>query len=211
MNEVDNYDIIVFTDGSCSKNGQKQASAGIGVYFYNSNIENISEKIGGKQTNNTAELKAIKKAIELLEDLLKQNKKVLIVSDSEYSIRCCTSYGEKNMKTGWTKDIPNKELVKQLFTIILNYKEQIFFKHVFSHTGKEDFFSKGNSIADNLANQAVGGISKDTRKEKIYLKVPYDKKDFAKLHGAKWDFKKKKWFLDNNVSIEDKKIINRFI
>ena len=45
----------VFTDGACSNNGRKNAKAGIGVYFGENDERNISKRITGKQTNNTAE------------------------------------------------------------------------------------------------------------------------------------------------------------
>ena len=98
---------------------------------------------------------------------------------------------------------PEVSLVKIIYERISHYSNQIFFKHVFSHTGKEDFFSKGNDHADKLANKAIGVTS--CPYEKIYLKVSYEEKDDAKLLGAKWDFKKKKWFIDKYVTTENKK------
>jgi ribonuclease HI len=201
--EINKYNIIVFTDGACSKNGYSNACAGLGVYFGENDKRNFSEKIEGKQTNNVAELSAIYKALIIVEKQLQIGENILIVSDSEYSIRCCTSYGKKNYDQNWKKDFPNKELVKIIYEKILHYSNQIFFKHVFSHTGKEDFFSKGNDHADKLANKAIGVTS--CPYEKIYLKVSYEEKDDAKLLGAKWDFKKKKWFIDKNVTNENKK------
>ena len=201
--EINKYNIIVFTDGACSKNGYSNACAGLGVYFGENDKRNFSEKIEGKQTNNVAELSAIYKALIIVEKNLHIGENILIVSDSEYSIRCCTSYGKKNYDLNWKKDFPNKELVKIIYEKILQYPTQIFFKHVFSHTGKEDFFSNGNDHADKLANKAIGVTS--CPYEKIYLKVSYEEKDDAKLLGAKWDFKKKKWFIDKNVTIENKK------
>mgnify|MGYP004003408891 FL=1 len=201
--EINKYNIIVFTDGACSKNGYSNACAGLGVYFGENDKWNFSEKIEGKQTNNVAELSAIYKALIIVEKNLQIGENILIVSDSEYSIRCCTTYGKKNYDQNWKKDFPNKELVKIIYEKILQYPTQIFFKHVFSHTGKEDFFSNGNDHADKLANKAIGVTS--CPYEKIYLKVSYEEKDDAKLLGAKWDFKKKKWFIDKNVTNENKK------
>ena len=58
--------VNIYTDGACSNNGQRGAKAGLGVYFGENDPRNCSERIEGKQTNNTAELKAIIKAAEIL-------------------------------------------------------------------------------------------------------------------------------------------------
>jgi ribonuclease HI len=150
-----NPDYYVYTDGACSNNGKKDASAGIGIYFGENDPRNISEKIDGKQTNNTAELTALIRVYTLLEKDILLGKKIVVVSDSEYAIRCVTSYGKKCEESGWKKEIPNKELVKQAYEL---YKEctQVEFKHIMAHTQKTDIHSLGNEKADELANQAIG-------------------------------------------------------
>jgi len=45
-------------------------------------------------------------------DVIKDDVLVAIVSDSEYAIRCCGSYGERMNKES---EVPNKELVRQLY------------------------------------------------------------------------------------------------
>ena len=65
----DNREIIkVFTDGSCSMNGTSNAKAGIGIYFGKNDIRNVSQRIKGKQTNNTAELSAVIEVFSILKD-----------------------------------------------------------------------------------------------------------------------------------------------
>ena len=61
-------DYYVYTDGACSKNGSHDASAGIGIYFSQNDSRNVSMRLSGKQTNNAAELTAIIKAIQLVEN-----------------------------------------------------------------------------------------------------------------------------------------------
>tara|TARA_Y100000590_G_scaffold468169_1_gene649823 strand:+ start:1650 stop:2342 length:693 start_codon:yes stop_codon:yes gene_type:complete len=149
-------DIIVYTDGSCYNNGKRNAKAGIGIYFGPNDRRNISERITGKQTNNTAELKAIIKTIQLLETEIKEGKNIMIYSDSKYSIRCCTTYGEKLYKLNWKKNkpIPNLELVKKVFLLCKKYKN-IYFTYIAAHTNKQDIHSIGNENADRLANLAL--------------------------------------------------------
>ena len=61
-------DYYIYTDGACSKNGYAGACAGIGVYFGPNDPRNISKKVIGKQTNNTAELSAIIYAYKQIEN-----------------------------------------------------------------------------------------------------------------------------------------------
>lgn len=148
-------DYYVYTDGACSNNGRKTAMAGIGIYFGMGDARNLSKKIEGKQTNNTAELSALIETYGLIASDLEIGKRVGIVSDSEYAIRCVTSYGEKCHAKGWQQDIPNKELVKMAYEIYRNL-ENVSFIHVRAHTSGTDAHSVGNDHADRLANQAIG-------------------------------------------------------
>ena len=60
-------EINVYTDGACSNNGRANAKAGLGIYFGENDPRNSSERIIGKQTNNTAELTAILRAAAILQ------------------------------------------------------------------------------------------------------------------------------------------------
>lgn len=116
--------IKVFTDGACSMNGTLNAKAGIGIYFGEDDKRNVSERIDGKQTNNTAELSAVIRVFKILEEEIKSNIVINIYTDSDYVIKCCTSYGEKCFNKGWknkNKEIPNLELVKKAYTLYKNY------------------------------------------------------------------------------------------
>jgi ribonuclease HI len=190
-------DYFVYTDGACSNNGRNNSNAGIGIFFGIDDPRNVSEKIEGKQTNNIAELKAIIKTYSIIENDILNGKKVTIVSDSEYSIKCVSSYGEKCYKKNWNVDIPNKELVKTAYEI---YKDQpnIQFMHIRAHTNKSDIHSIGNDNADKLANVAIGLESCPYQSTRIYLSVPFTKKDEIKKLGGLWDTSKKKWFINEN-------------
>jgi ribonuclease HI len=60
-------DYYVYTDGACSNNGRSNAIAGIGIFFGNNDPRNVSKRIEGKQTNNTAEMLAIIDTYEIIE------------------------------------------------------------------------------------------------------------------------------------------------
>ena len=150
-------DIYAYTDGSCSNNGKKGAKAGIGVYFSKNDTRNVSERIIGKQTNNTAELKAIIKAYNTLENDIKNDKNILILSDSIYAIRCCTTYGKKCELVNWKNKkglIPNAELVKKAYSIF-KHLNNVKLKYIKAHTGLQDIHSIGNDNADRLANESI--------------------------------------------------------
>lgn len=201
--DVFNPDYYVYTDGACSNNGRDNALAGIGIFFGINDNRNVSKKIEGKQTNNTAELSAIIETYYIIENDILNGKKVAIVSDSEYAIRCISSYGEKCYKKGWNVDIPNKELVKTAYEM---YKDKlnVQFIHIKAHTHNTDIHSFGNDNADKLANIAIGLESCPyNTSTKIYLIIPFIKKDEIKKLGGSWDANKKKWFVyDNNKNID---------
>ena len=191
--------INVYTDGACSNNGKPDARAGFGIWFGEGDDRNTSESFTGPQTNNRAELLAIIKAMTILRDEIEKGQKIMIYSDSSYSIRCCTTYGEKMSKKGWQmkgNDIPNREIVEVAYNFVKKYSN-IDFTHIRAHTGLEDEHSIGNDHADRLANLAIGieSCPYQRAKNKIYLKVPFDEKDEAKKMGAKWDKSKKRWYI----------------
>tara|TARA_Y100001936_G_C16064865_1_gene666531 strand:+ start:1781 stop:2383 length:603 start_codon:yes stop_codon:yes gene_type:complete len=152
-----NDTIKVFTDGSCSMNGMKGAKAGIGIYFSEDDERNVSKRINGKQTNNTAELSAIIEVFHILKDEIELGKQITIYTDSEYVIRCCTSYGEKCYTSNWKKtkgEIPNVELLKELYTLYKKY-DNVKVEWIRAHTNLSDDLSKGNDGADRLANMSI--------------------------------------------------------
>jgi len=198
---VDDYNnnLYVYTDGACINNGQPNARASIGVYFNKDNPNNISLELTNHNkplTNNIAELTAVIEAIKLIKDNEKPNK--IIVTDSEYVIKCVTTYGKKLSDIDWKPDkkVPNLSLVKSAYELSKKYKIQ--FKHVLAHTDNKDKHSIGNYYADLLASKALN-IEKN---KKIYLNVAFKDKEDAKKYGAKWDAQKKKWY-----SYEDNKDI----
>lgn len=203
--------IYVYTDGACFNNGKSNAKAGLGVYIPAFEIE-ISEKVIGKQSNNTAELKALKKAYELIEPLLDKFN-FIIYSDSEYALKCIQSYGRKLETSQWSikgKSIPNLQLVKEIYYMYKG-KKNIFLRHILAHTNKKDIHSIGNDKADELARNAIGhfGKSKTSNKIKIYINVPYSQKDDAKAYGAMWDKQKKSWYIYDDSQHKDY-LINTF-
>lgn len=187
--------IKIFTDGACSHNGGKQAKAGIGIYIADNHPKNTSERIVGKQTNNTAELSAVIKVFSLFKNEIESGQDIMIYTDSEYVLKCCGYFGERSEKNGWKNKkgfIANHELVKQIYELYHSY-DNVNLQHIKAHTGKTDELSKGNEEADRLANLAIGKMVT----KRVYLNVPFERKEEAKQLGAKWNPQKKKWYCEN--------------
>lgn len=159
----DNEDcVICFADGSADNMIQKVG--GIGVYFPDHTDYNISTTIskkGMKVTNQKMELTACIKAIEQVKKNSLGNK-IIIYTDSMYTINCATKWGKNWKKHGWTngkKEIINLPLIKKLYGLVS--KIDVTFIHVNSHrTEPEDEESEewkrwyGNKNADSLAVSA---------------------------------------------------------
>ena len=192
---------FVYIDGACINNGKENAQAGFGIYFGVNDERNVSKKVKEKQSNNTAELGALYHLYSIIENDINNKIKIGIVSDSDYTLKCISTYGQKNEDDEWEKDIPNKDLVKKTFELYKDKKNVRFF-HIKAHTNNDDIHSIGNREADRLANESLGLIKCPYDKEKeindsekIYLQVPYASKNEIKKLGGKWDFGKKKWYI----------------
>jgi ribonuclease HI len=146
----------VYTDGACINNGKKNAKAGIGIFFGLGDKRNVSERITGKQTNNAAELEAIIRVFQILDKEIKKGDEYVIMTDSEYAIKCMGSYGYKLALKHWKSDkpIPNFEKVKAGYTLFQNYPN-VTLEHIRAHTGKKDTHSLGNEWADKLATSSI--------------------------------------------------------
>lgn len=198
-------DYYVYTDGACSNNGKPKACAGMGVFFGDNDERNVSQKVEGKQTNNTAEIGAFIEACNIIQEDIAKGKKITIMTDSTYVMLCVTTYGEKCAKQYWQQDIPNKDLVKQAYECV-QHQSNIHVHHVKAHTNKDDVHSYGNDQADKLANEAIGlencPYADSSKPRKIYLNVAFTEKEDVKQLGGKWDPRAKKWFIyENNPNL----------
>ena len=149
----DNKKIYIYTDGSCIKKNN-ELKAGYGIYIPRKNIYVSKPLLDEKITNNRAELTAIIECINYLEDEDLINKKIIVYTDSQYSIYLFDGTGERYEKNNFKnndKDVPNIDLIKVLLYIKRNFN--ITLLKIRAHTDKTDEHSLGNSIADKLANE----------------------------------------------------------
>ena len=145
---------IIYTDGACKNNGyrDREVNAGIGVHFSRTNeisLEDISQKLNIENpTNNKAELLAIDKSLELCI----KNKiggKIIIYTDSQYSIDAITKWYDQWIINGNLNSKKNIDILKKIkeYLKIIDVK----FIHIRSHTNLQDEHSIGNDKADRLA------------------------------------------------------------
>jgi ribonuclease HI len=147
--------INVYTDGACSNNQYSHlAKAGMGIYFGEGDPRNLSKRINGKQTNNVAELSAIKEVYFILKDSIIRGEIINIYTDSSYSLGAVGKTGKKNEILGWKKNIPNKELAREVYEMYKG-KENVSFIHIKAHTNSNDPHSTGNKNADRLAVESI--------------------------------------------------------
>jgi len=151
-------ELIVYTDGSCINNGRKNAHGGIGIYFPNKELKDLSKPYKlGNCTNQKTELYAILTALRYIKQKLNIKKyKIIIKTDSAYSINCVTKWIYKWQKNNWLTSANTIVANRDLIELINKYYEKydITFIHVDAHTHKDDFDSISNDHADKLAVSA---------------------------------------------------------
>lgn len=153
--------ITIFTDGSSRNNNKKNIIriGGIGVYFGENDSRNLSETITENVTNQRTELLACIRALEQVNNC---QDKIIIYSDSKYTINCMTKWIHNWSKNNWKKkngkNILNLELIQQLYK--LTKDNDVEFRHLNSHTKEPKKESSnyylwyGNMMADKLATVA---------------------------------------------------------
>ncbi len=149
----------VYTDGSCTRNGHPESKAGIGIYFGEGDARNTSRGIGRGLTNNIAEATAIVVAIGLIkEDASYQDgAHWVIVTDSQYALGYATDIGKRHAEQNWSSCIPNKPLVRELYTLVSG-EPRISLQKVAAHTNAQDVHSVGNANADALATRGASFV-----------------------------------------------------
>ena len=100
----DKNPFIIYTDGACQGNGKEGARAGVGVYYGKNDPRNISTFLEGeRQTNQRAELTAIKLALDGIVNNSGACDSYIIKSDSNYCVRGLNTHLKNGrIKDGWT-------------------------------------------------------------------------------------------------------------
>ncbi|KAL0569981.1 hypothetical protein V5O48_011974 [Marasmius crinis-equi] len=150
-------DLVVYCDGACKGNGKEGSVAGIGVWWAHDDKRNMCKRCPGVQTNNCAELYAIVCVLE--KTSIDPKRKLVIKTDSDYSINCLTTWILNWTKSGTSfrkkngRVVVNSELISYAKALIecremLGQKVELV--HVRGHVGVP-----GNEAADRLANRGA--------------------------------------------------------
>lgn len=130
-----NIDLLIYTDGS-----SKNKVGGYGFIAIDLSTDLIIKKgsglVPGICTNQKAELVAIHQALLYIQDL--RFKKIMIRTDSNWSIQCFTSFIYGWLKNGFytakKEPVKHKELIMEIFQLLL--QKPITFEHIYSHEGE---------------------------------------------------------------------------
>jgi ribonuclease HI len=150
---TDKFDIVLFTDGASKGN---PGSGGWGTVIIDQVHQKITELGGAEKntTNNRMELTAILKGFEHLQSL-SNDARILVLSDSQYSINGITKWVIGWQKNGWKTsakgDVLNKDLWEKLVSLTQN--KRIEWKYVEGHVG-----IPGNERVDVIASNYAEGI-----------------------------------------------------
>lgn len=152
---TDKY-LVCFTDGSASKNGDRNCIGSYACYFPNDIEYNIQKIITENVTNNRAEYLA---AITAMKQLFKYNqdhntnKKLIIYSDSLLLVNTVNDWMHRWQKNNWTrsskKPLENLDLVKKLYEL---YNSNIItIKWIKAHSKDQSYESQMNNIVDEMS------------------------------------------------------------
>lgn len=146
----------IYVDGSSLSNGKSGARAGWGMYFGEGDSRNSSGSVRGEQTNNRAELTAIQRALDHVDD---KDTSYVIHTDSQYSLSAVNTWGESWEKNDWKlsstgEQVKNQDLIKGIRTTMKDLQSQGYDVELSKVKGHADIH--GNEQADSLARAGAG-------------------------------------------------------
>ncbi len=146
--------VIIYTDGACSGNQNKENKGGYGAVMI---YKNHRKEIYGGEVNTTNNRMELKGCIEALKTLKRKDIAVEVYTDSAYICNCINQkWYVKWRKNGWknstNKPVENKDLWEKLLYLIESL-ENITFIKVKGHSGIEL-----NELADELANRGMANL-----------------------------------------------------
>jgi uracil-DNA glycosylase len=161
---TDSGSVYIFTDGGCKSNGRRDAVASYGCYITDGKRVVINHGVvpatdlglAYTASNQRGELTAILVGLYLAAERYSATS-VKIVSDSEYSIKCISTWGPKWLRLGQLDDKKNLDLILPAIGKLraLQKNAKVEFIHIRSHRAAPTdpaakFLWQGNDIVDKL-------------------------------------------------------------
>ncbi|CAG5123395.1 unnamed protein product [Candidula unifasciata] len=147
----------VYTDGGCFDNGRNGARAGIGVFWARNDVDNVSERLPGRPTNNRAEIHAAVRAVQIAKKKGIQN--LILHTDSQFLINGITKWIRGWKRNQWKKTTGSPVINQKDFEELDKELQGINVKwvHVRGHSG-----DPSNDEADLLARQGAAKLEEST-------------------------------------------------
>lgn len=149
--------IKIYCDGACLNN-PGEAGSGVIVFEDDNNPILLYGNYLKEGTNNIAELNALYYSLKLALNY-QIDEKILIFSDSKYSIDSITNWAYTWKKNSWVKkdgEIKNLELIIKTHELFEKLKNKIEISYVKGHNG-----ILGNELADKMALMAIKEKNED--------------------------------------------------
>jgi ribonuclease HI len=152
--------VIVFTDGACTNNGKSKARAAWAAWFPDNQSISAADFFPAEenQTNQRAELTAIRNAVQIVEKNFSSDTDLHLFTDSQYSKDCLTKWLPVWVSNGWKtkqgKEVCHRDLIEETSNILSMFKSYLI-THVEAHTGGVDYNSRNNAIADKMATKVL--------------------------------------------------------
>lgn len=158
----------IFTDGACTNNGKRNASAAWGLIVVADTGYAILHRDSGaipreqQQTNQRAELQGLLKGLRAAKDFSAKYPGLMTIwSDSQYAINCASVWGPKWKSNGWKKQggpIQHLDLVRSLVEETIEMRNMIQYRWLKAHTQdnrQNEFPWVFNHQVDALATSAL--------------------------------------------------------
>lgn len=164
--------IHYFVDGSSI--AQKSAAYAVAKAINRTIVSQWSARIrvSDPQTNQYAELVAIREACADIQTHHPNDPNITIYSDSDYAIKCITLWGPTWKAQGWRrkaggggKPLEHLGVIGPLVDFVEANKERVRFEHVRAHqlaAQSKIYPYSGNALVDRLARASANAIDIDT-------------------------------------------------
>jgi len=154
----------IFTDGACTNNGKRNASAAWGLLVVSDPGYAVLHRDSGaiprgeQQTNQRAELQGLLNGLRAAKQY---SSHVTIWSDSQYAINCASVWGPKWKSNGWKKQggpIQHLDIIRNLVNETIEMRNTVHYRWLKAHTQdtrQHEFPWVFNHQVDALATSAL--------------------------------------------------------